>query len=111
MTEDSQKDRRKLIMCGEGKKRKKKGVTSCLARNRQQKAEARDTHQKQVSWNRITPKQEDFNTSMVVLKSVSVVLEVAFNEMASGKVKKRDGSKEGVHDYDRRSQDRERHQD
>ncbi|GJR38973.1 nucleolar protein 56-like protein [Tanacetum coccineum] len=50
---------------GEGEKRKKKGVTSCLARNRQQKAEVRDTHQKQVSWNRKTSKQEDFNTSML----------------------------------------------
>nr|GEV25769.1 hypothetical protein [Tanacetum cinerariifolium] len=45
------------------------------------------------------------------IESVSVVLEVAFNEMASGKVEKRDGSKEGVHDYDRISRDRERHQD
>nr|GFB48219.1 hypothetical protein [Tanacetum cinerariifolium] len=77
----------------------------------QQKANVRESHQQQVSWNLITPKQEDFNTSMVVLKSVSVVLEVAFNEMASGKVEKRDGSKEGVHDYDRISRDHERHQD
>ncbi|GKG26827.1 hypothetical protein Tco_0402530, partial [Tanacetum coccineum] len=64
---------------GEGKKRKKKGVTSCLARNRQQKAEASLVEQEDIKARRLQHKYGG-------VESVSVALEVAFNEMEEDRV-------------------------